>query len=136
MAASIPDEPSLYMQELTRYLSVNMNSVLLGLPPEIKELIYFDTLSHASNAILALPMDPAVRKISPLATVQFAQDAQYLSQFVTSLGNPILRENLDELLQTVALMQTQDPDEFFDVSQANRKYGRVNRANGAFLIEK
>jgi hypothetical protein len=46
------DEPSLYMQELTRYLSVNMNSVLLGLPYEIKELIYFDALSHAANMII------------------------------------------------------------------------------------
>lgn len=40
------------MQELTRYLSVNMNSVLLGLPTEVKELIYFDALSHAANMIL------------------------------------------------------------------------------------
>lgn len=45
-------EPSNYMQELTRYLSNIMNSVLLGLPTEIKEFIYFDALSHASTAIL------------------------------------------------------------------------------------
>jgi exocyst complex component 6 len=136
LAPSVPDEPSLYMQELTRYLSVNMNSVLLGLPTEIKELIYFDALSHAANAILAIPMDSAIRKISPAASNIFAGDVEYLTQFVNTLGNPILRENLDELVQTVALMQTSDPDEFFDVSQANKKYGRVNRANGAFLIEK
>jgi hypothetical protein len=29
-----------------------MNSTLLGLPKEIKELIYFDALSHASTMIL------------------------------------------------------------------------------------
>lgn len=29
-----------------------MNSTLLGLPREIKELIYFDALSHAANKIL------------------------------------------------------------------------------------
>jgi hypothetical protein len=29
-----------------------MNSTLLGLPTEIKELIYFDALSHAANMIL------------------------------------------------------------------------------------
>jgi hypothetical protein len=65
-----------------------------------------------------------------------AQDVDYLSRFVESLGNPILKENLDELVQTVALMKTTDPDEFFDVSQANKKYGRVDRANGAILLEK
>jgi hypothetical protein len=40
------------MQTLTRYLSNIMNSTLLGLPREIKELIYFDALSHAANMIL------------------------------------------------------------------------------------
>ena len=45
-------EPSNYMQKLTRYLSNIMNSTLLGLPREVKELIYFDTLSHAANKVL------------------------------------------------------------------------------------
>lgn len=29
-----------------------MNTVLLGLPTEIKELIYFDALSHAASMII------------------------------------------------------------------------------------
>lgn len=40
------------MQTLTRYLLNIMNSTLLGLPREIKELIYFDALSHAADRIL------------------------------------------------------------------------------------
>jgi hypothetical protein len=52
MAAAAPTEPSNYMQTLTRFLSNIMNSTLLGLPKEIKELIYFDALSHASTMIL------------------------------------------------------------------------------------
>jgi hypothetical protein len=40
------------MQTLTQYLSNIMNTVLLGLPTEIKELIYFDALSHAATGIL------------------------------------------------------------------------------------
>lgn len=52
LCSSASSEPSLYMQELTRYLSASMSSVLLGLPTEIKELIYFDALSHAANMIL------------------------------------------------------------------------------------
>ncbi len=40
------------MQTLTRYLSNIMNSTLLALPREIKELIYFDALSHAVARIL------------------------------------------------------------------------------------
>lgn len=52
VAISEPTEPSNYMQTLTRFLSNIMNSTLLGLPTEIKELIYFDALSHAANMIL------------------------------------------------------------------------------------
>lgn len=52
MAHTRPTEPSNYMQTLTRFLSNIMNSTLLGLPTEIKELIYFDALSHAANMIL------------------------------------------------------------------------------------
>lgn len=52
MAHVSPLEPSNYMQTLTRFLSNIMNSTLLGLPTEIKELIYFDALSHAANMIL------------------------------------------------------------------------------------
>jgi hypothetical protein len=52
MASKPAGEASNYMQELTRYLSNIMSSVLLALPTEIKEFIYFDALSHASSAIL------------------------------------------------------------------------------------
>lgn len=52
-ALTLETEPSNYMQTLTRYLSNIMNSTLLGLPREIKELIYFDALSHAASMILA-----------------------------------------------------------------------------------
>lgn len=52
MSPHPPNEPSNYMQTLTRFLSNIMNSTLLGLPTEIKELIYFDALSHAANMIL------------------------------------------------------------------------------------
>lgn len=58
MAPKRETEPSNYMQTLTRYLSNIMNSVLLGLPTEIKELIYFDALSHATTMILVSFNDP------------------------------------------------------------------------------
>jgi hypothetical protein len=56
--------------------------------------------------------------------------------FVGSLNNPILLENLDELTQTVALMGTDSSDEFFDIAQRNRKYGKVDPIKGPILIEK
>lgn len=48
----------------------------------------------------------------------------------------MLRENLDELAQTIALLQTDNQDEFFDISTRNKKYGRVDALNGPMLLEK
>ncbi|KAL2862969.1 Rab GTPase-binding exocyst subunit SEC15 [Aspergillus lucknowensis] len=136
MAPVTPAEPSSYMQTLTRFLSNIMNSTLLGLPKEIKELIYFDALSHASTMILALPLSPEVKRINPNGVIALAKDVEYLYQFVDSLNNPILRENLDELQQTVQLMQADNADEFYDISMRNKKYGRVDAINGPTLLEK
>jgi len=62
---------------------------------------------------------------------------EYLAEFVDSLENaPILRENLDELQQTVHLMQTENPDEFFDIATRNKKFGRVDALNGPKILEK
>ncbi|PLB34506.1 Rab GTPase-binding exocyst subunit SEC15 [Aspergillus candidus] len=135
-ASSPPIEPSNYMQTLTRFLSNIMNSTLLGLPTEIKELIYFDALSHAADTILALPLAPDVKRINTNGIMALAKDVEYLHHFVDSLGVPILRENLDELQQTVQLMQADNTDEFYDISTRNKKYGRVDAINGPILLEK
>jgi exocyst complex component 6 len=65
-----------------------------------------------------------------------AKDVEYLADFVDSLGVPILRENLDELQQTVNLLQADNVEEFFDISTRNKKYGRVDAMNGPILLEK
>ncbi|KAL8847221.1 MAG: hypothetical protein Q9221_007747 [Calogaya cf. arnoldii] len=135
-ASTLDTEPSSYMQTLTRYLSNIMNTVLLGLPTEIKELIYFDALSHAASMILSLPLSPDVKCINPNGVAALSQDVQYLTEFVDTLNNPILKENLDELRQTVSLMQAESSDEFYDVATRNKKYGRVDAMNGPTLLEK
>ncbi|KAL8632268.1 hypothetical protein Q9189_002058 [Teloschistes chrysophthalmus] len=135
--ASTPEnEPSNYIQTLTRYLSNIMTTVLLGLPTEIKELIYFDALSHAATMILSLPLSPEVKSINPHGVAALSKDVQYLTEFVDTLDNPILKENLDELQQTVSLMQAENCDEFYDVATRNKKYGRVDTLNGPVLLEK
>lgn len=48
----------------------------------------------------------------------------------------MLRSNLDELEQTIQLLQSDNTDEFFDISTRNKKYGRVDALNGPVLLEK
>ncbi|KAL2188254.1 exocyst complex subunit Sec15-like protein [Thermothelomyces heterothallicus CBS 203.75] len=136
-ATTKPTQPSSYMMTLTRFLENNMSSTLLGLPREIKELIYFDALSHAANKILALPLSPDVKKINPNGVAAMALDVQYLTDFVSKLDNAfMLEQNLDELQQTVALMQSENHEEFYDISIRNKKYGRVDATNAPILLEK
>ncbi|GAW11267.1 hypothetical protein ANO14919_006100 [Xylariales sp. No.14919] len=137
MAPAPPPEPSSYIQTLTTYLSNIMSTTLLGLPREIKELIYFDALSHAASKILGLPLSPDVKRINPNGVVALAQDVQHLTDFVDGLENGfMLRSNLDELEQTIQLLQSDNTDEFFDASTRNKKYGRVDAMNGPILLEK
>lgn len=82
-------------------------------------------------------MSPDVKKINPNGVTAMALDVQYLTEFVASLDNAfMLEQNLDELQQTVALMQSDNHEEFFDISTRNKKYGRVDAMNGPILLEK
>lgn len=84
----------------------------------------------------SLPLMPEVTRINTNGVAALAKDVQFLTDFVDTLGNPILRENLDEVQQTVALMLANNTDEFYDVSTRNKKYGRVDPINGPTLLEK
>lgn len=53
----------------------------------------------------ALPLSPTVTKINPNGVAALAIDVAYLAKFVSSLGNVILEQNLDELQQTVSSTQ-------------------------------
>lgn len=77
-----------------------------------------------------------MKSINPNGVLALARDVDYLTKFVESLNVPILRENLDELQQTVQLMQSENSDEFYDMSTRNKKYGRVDAMNGPILLEK
>ncbi|CAD6498707.1 BgTH12-04368 [Blumeria graminis f. sp. triticale] len=136
-AQTLSPEPSNYMQTLTTYLSNIMSSTLLGLPPSIKELIYFDALSHATTSILSLPLSPHVKAINPNGVAALATDVSYLEKFVSTLPNaPLLKDGLDELLQVVSLMQLENGDEFYDIAVRNRRFGRVDPVAGAALLNK
>jgi len=70
--------------------------------------------------IIELPLSPTVKKINPNGVSALAADVSYLHTFVSSLSNPILLENLEPLLQIVALMQADNPEEFYDISVRNK----------------
>lgn len=82
-------------------------------------------------------MSSDVKHINSNAVAILACDVKYLTDFVDSLENgAMLRENLDELQQTVNLLQSDNHDEFFDISIRNKKFGRVDAMNGPILLEK
>jgi hypothetical protein len=126
------------MQELTRYLSNIMSSVLIGLPEKIKDQIYHESLGHIAAAILSLPLDSNIRQISSQAATAYSLDVSHLVGFVESLPkSAALLEMLEELRQTTALMSLAAEgkgEQFFDSSV--NKFGKVDKIKGAELLEK
>lgn len=85
----------------------------------------------------ALPLQPEVKTINPNGVAAMAMDVQCLVEFVQGLENSfMLMQILQELEQTVKLMQAENADDFYDISVRNRNYGSVNAMNGPVLLEK
>ncbi|RMZ86157.1 hypothetical protein DV737_g204, partial [Chaetothyriales sp. CBS 132003] len=134
---SRPTEPSSYILTLTTYLTNITSTVLLSLPASLKELMLFNAISHTASSILGLPLSAEVDKISPLAVEQLSLDVAHFTEYVRSLPNHmILLESLDELTQTISLLQSSQPEEFYDISLRNKKYGSVDPLKGPQLLEK
>ncbi|KAI1626937.1 exocyst complex subunit Sec15-like-domain-containing protein [Exophiala viscosa] len=137
LSRQLPTEPSNYIVTLTRYLSNIINSVLLSLPSSLKDLMLFNAISHTASSILALPLAPNVERITTTSIAQLSMDVSHFQAYVETLpNNLILLESLDELIQTVALMATDQPDEFYDISLRNKKYRNVDPLKGPQLLEK
>ncbi|KIW75842.1 hypothetical protein Z517_10587 [Fonsecaea pedrosoi CBS 271.37] len=137
LSRDLPTEPSNYILTLTRYLSNIINSVLLSLPSSLKDLMLFNAISHTASSILSLPLSPQVDRITTACIAQMDMDIQHFRSYVETLpNNSILLESLDELIQTVALMSTDQPDEFYDISLRNKKYRNVDPLKGPQLLEK
>ncbi|EMC97403.1 hypothetical protein BAUCODRAFT_451514 [Baudoinia panamericana UAMH 10762] len=139
----VPDSVSLYMQELTRYLSNIMSSVLLGLPYSIKDMIYYTALQHIGESLMVLPLDAAGPRISNQAAHAFVLDVGHLVSFVQNLDEgdrpQVLIEALDELRQTTDLMSLAAEgkgEAFFDVSISSKRFPKVDKIKGAELLEK
>lgn len=132
-----PTEPSNYILTLTRYLANIINSVLLSLPSSLKDLMLFNAISYTASSILSLPLSPSIERITTTAIAQLSMDIDHFRSYVETLpNNSILLESLDELIQTVALMSTDQPDEFYDISLRNKKYRNVDPLKGPQLLEK
>ena len=117
-----------------------MESVLLGLPETIKEMIYVEALKHISNAMLALPLDSSVRKLTAQSVAAYAMDVAHLVEFVGALPEKdLLMSGLDELRQTTDLMTLAAEgkgEEFFDSSISGKRFPKVDKIKGAELLEK
>ncbi|EXJ62821.1 hypothetical protein A1O7_03261 [Cladophialophora yegresii CBS 114405] len=137
LSSDPPTEPSNYILTLTRYLANIINSVLLSLPSSLKDLMLFNAISHTASSILSLPLSDSVERITTATIAQMDMDISHFRAYVETLPNNfVLLESLDELVQTIALMRTDQPDEFYDISLRNKKYRNVDPLKGPMLLEK
>ncbi|CZT21865.1 related to secretory pathway protein (exocyst complex protein Sec15) [Ramularia collo-cygni] len=140
LSTYVPQTASPYIQELTRYLSNIMSSVLLGLPEGIKKQIYYTALQHIGEQLMSLPLEEGVTRISPQAVGAYKMDVEDLVEFVKALPEAeSLISSLEKLRQTTALMElaaTGKGEEFFDSSKSNERFGEVDKLKGAELIDR
>lgn len=140
LSTYVPTSASPYVQELTRYLSNIMSSVLLGLPEGIKKQIYYTALQHIGEQLMSLPLEEGVTRISPQAVGAYKMDVDDLIEFVEALPEADrLIGSLEKLRQTTALMALAAEgkgEEFFDSSQSNERFGEVDKLQGAELIDR
>ncbi|EWC45077.1 hypothetical protein DRE_06216 [Drechslerella stenobrocha 248] len=132
------DQPSPYLLAMTRFLTDIMETTLLGLPNDIKGLVYFDALSHLASEILKLPLADHIKMINKVAVANMDIDISYLEAFVKTLESEgvLLPGLFDELRETVNLLKSKNPEEFYDISIRMRHYTNVNLLNGPVLVEK
>lgn len=140
LSTFVPSSASPYIQELTRYLSNIMSSVLLGLPEGIKKQIYYTALQHIGEALMSLPLEEGVIRISPQAVAAYKMDVDDLVEFVEALPEADwLIGSLKQLRQTTELMElaaSGKGEEFFDSSKSNERFGEVDKLKGAELIDR
>ncbi|KAK6362055.1 hypothetical protein TWF730_005754 [Orbilia blumenaviensis] len=138
MPSTAEDAASPYLLAMTRFLTDIMETTLLGLPNDIKGFVYFDALSHLASEILKLPLSDHVRMINKNAVKNMDQDVAYLEEFVKSLESEgsNLPRIFEELRETVNLLKSDNPEEFYDISVRMKHYTKVDPLNGPLLMEK
>ncbi|KAF3090133.1 hypothetical protein TWF594_009365 [Orbilia oligospora] len=138
MPDTAEETASPYLLAMTRFLTDIMETTLLGLPNDIKGFVYFDALSHLASEILKLPLSEHVRMINKNAVKNMDQDVAYLEEFVKSLESEgsNLPRIFEELRETVNLLKSDNPEEFYDISVRMKHYTKVDPLNGPLLMEK
>lgn len=141
LSTFVPSTASPYIQELTRYLSNIMSSVLLGLSEDIKKQIYYTALEHIGEQLMSLPLEDGVQRISPQAVAAYKLDVEDLVDFVENLpeDSEMLMGSLRKLRQTTELMELAargKGEEFFDSGRSQVRFGEVDKIQGAELIDR
>lgn len=135
---SARNEPSSYLMDLITFLTTVWTSTLAELPATTKSFVYYDAIYHISSVIIQGMLDADVKKISPFYIDTVMQrDLQFLEEFVKSLDDPNLMEQLAELKQTIKLLQSDtNVEEYLQPSVKSKVYSRVSKSNALCLLEK
>ena len=139
-------EESPYLPTLTQYLTNISSTVLLSLPPQLKQSITYKALAHTASSILSLLLSSQVPRINQTAIRQLLVDVAFLQQFAESLPQnnisdsedqpQYLNSALDELCQSIALLSAPNSEEFYEIGVRQKKYRAVDPLKGPILLEK
>ncbi|KAJ3086346.1 hypothetical protein HK102_013250 [Quaeritorhiza haematococci] len=130
-----PVVPSLYVQELTNFLTSVSASTLSSLPDSVRNAIYHAAFEHLASTLQDMLLSPSVKKINGNFVDQLNLDVGYLGQFIADLKTVKTGLLFEELRQLAAFLKSDNYEEFLGPTKQT-KYPRVKATTVVVILEK
>ncbi|KAI8877265.1 exocyst complex subunit Sec15-like protein [Backusella circina FSU 941] len=133
----IQNQPSPSLLDLVSYLTNVTNAALMNLPEAIKSSLYLDALQHLSLSLKGLVLDNEQQYITEIALLNFDTDIRFIEEFVSGIGDAVLKGTFMQLRQLLDLaIHCNNPEEYLAPQVRNVKYNRLNSRDIVVLFEK
>jgi len=129
-------KPSAWLQEMTGWLSMTVQSTLVKLPPGIRSFVYLDIFDHLSGNFKRILLDPKFERLNSFFVESLNVDISFLENFVATLGDANLQPSNSEVRQLINLARSQNPEEYITTHGRAKTYSRVKPQDALVLLEK
>lgn len=129
-------KPSPWLQDMTGWLSMTINSTLTNLPPGIRSFVYLDIFDHLAGNFKRILLDSPVERINLAFVDSLDVDTRFLENVIATIGDANLVECTAELRQLINLAKSANPEEYLTPQTRAKSYPRAKPADVITLFEK
>ncbi|KAI9366700.1 exocyst complex subunit Sec15-like-domain-containing protein [Zopfochytrium polystomum] len=121
---------------LLDYLMSMVNSTLATLPSSTKNFLFFDSFNTLANDLIDVIINKSGKKISMLFMENLEVDITFLEDFAKNQGDVDIGDAFLELKQTIALIRSDNYEDYLNSGLRGKKYSRIRPGNLALILEK